>query len=305
MLKNLVKIERNLAQWMWEKPQILEDKWRYDEILKVIKRTLDSCQKLMSDNGQAPADLPGPSRKVYCWLQFLLIPENLTRHLQALALARNLLDTDWKSRLEPPMMVEMVNRSAFYRYRSLKKSQKLVISEGMIAADADIWNAVFSNLFVGKSVASDHLIKAFMATGKFRDVLLAMESQIEHDHSKATGEVHCLLESFERVNRQYFDDSLQPPRLVWSRDFTYHKFGHYLAARDTLMLSKTLDQKHVPRYLIDFVMYHELLHKIIDTEVHAGRRRVHSAAFRRRERQFSRYADARKALSDLAARSRP
>jgi hypothetical protein len=39
------------------------------------------------------------------------------------------------------------------------------------------------------------------------------------------------------------------------------KMGHYDFIRDTVMLSVTLDAPDVLDYVVDYVMYYELLHK--------------------------------------------
>ena len=56
-------------------------------------------------------------------------------------------------------------------------------------------------------------------------------------------------------------DAIQRPGLVWSRQLTGRKFGHYDFIQDTVMLSRTLDHHDVPALLVDYIMYHELLHK--------------------------------------------
>lgn len=48
--------------------------------------------------------------------------------------------------------------------------------------------------------------------------------------------------TFQRANRQYFEDRQARPRLLWSGTFTSRKFGHYDLAHDTVMLSTTLGQ---------------------------------------------------------------
>jgi len=45
----------------------------------------------------------------------------------------------------------------------------------------------------------------------------------------------------------------------------------------------------VPRYFIEFVVYHEMLHADMGTEEHEGRRSIHSREFRKRERLFEDY----------------
>jgi hypothetical protein len=112
-----------------------------------------------------------------------------------------------------------------------------------------------------------------------------------------------LAASFGRVNQEYFGGGLSRPRLTWSRAFGGRKFGHYDPIHDTVMISGILDRATAPDYVIDFVVYHELLHKKLGIDWSNGWAATHTAEFRERERQFARYADADALLKQLAAGS--
>jgi hypothetical protein len=105
----------------------------------------------------------------------------------------------------------------------------------------------------------------------------------------ARGTHRDLAEVFERVNRGCFGGRLGPPRLVWSRRHTGRKLGHYQPLTDTVMLSLNLDDARVPDVAVDFVMYHELLHRELGAQIVNGRHIVHGPAFRRAERRFPGY----------------
>jgi predicted metal-dependent hydrolase len=75
--------------------------------------------------------------------------------------------------------------------------------------------------------------------------------------------------------------------------------GHYNAHTDTLMLSITLDAVPVPRYVIDYVMYHEMLHKQFGVSVVNGRRYAHTPEFRAAEQAFARYEEAEAYLAQM------
>ncbi len=103
---------------------------------------------------------------------------------------------------------------------------------------------------------------------------------------RATGRHHDLNASFDRVNRSYFGGMMPRPTLTWNTTFTRRKLGHYDLHTDTVMLSITLDDPKVPGYVVDFVMYHELLHKRLGVHAVNGRRRMHTPEFRKAERRF-------------------
>ena len=64
-----------------------------------------------------------------------------------------------------------------------------------------------------------------------------------------------------------------------------------------------LDQPFVPRWFLEYVLYHEMLHSVVPDETNsAGRRRIHTAEFYRRERAFPRYRRARQWEDENLAR---
>lgn len=67
----------------------------------------------------------------------------------------------------------------------------------------------------------------------------------------------ALLDSFNRVNTEYFDGFMQRPNLKWGKK-AYRKLGHFEYASNTVVISRVLKERVD---LLDYVMYHELLHK--------------------------------------------
>lgn len=119
------------------------------------------------------------------------------------------------------------------------------------------------------------------------------------------GAVYDLEEIFIRLNRDFFQNSIKKPLLSWSTRRTFRIFGHHDATHGAIVVSKTLDDVRVPRFVAEFVLYHELLHIKHPTEQrHNGRRTIHSAVFRREERLFPHFEEAEKWLALLAKKKR-
>jgi predicted metal-dependent hydrolase len=114
------------------------------------------------------------------------------------------------------------------------------------------------------------------------------------------GRVYDLEEIFRRINQKYFQNRLEQPTLSWSQTKTRRIFGHQDAIHDTIIISRTLDDERVPQFVVEFVLYHELLHIVHPTRIVNGKRRIHSAAFRRDERKFPGFEEAEKWLEKLA-----
>ena len=108
----------------------------------------------------------------------------------------------------------------------------------------------------------------------------------------AKGSVYDLDQIFDEVNARYFHDAVPKPSLTWSARKTYRILGHHDATHDHVAISRSLDQKDVPRYVVEYVLYHEMLHIVHPTRHVNGRRYNHTAAFKRDERKFSHYTSA-------------
>ena len=115
------------------------------------------------------------------------------------------------------------------------------------------------------------------------------------------GEVHDLLTLFRRVNERYFE-ATHDALVSWgrgkkraassglgSRSRRSIKLGSYSAVERLIRLHPVLDRPWVPRYFVEFILFHEMLHHVIPASRDGGRSVIHSPEFRRREREFQGY----------------
>jgi hypothetical protein len=102
----------------------------------------------------------------------------------------------------------------------------------------------------------------------------------------AQGEVYDLDEVFDSLNVRFFHGLLGKPRLTWSGQSARRLLGHYDPAHNTIMVSRIFDRPQVPRYAMEYLMYHEMLHLKHPVKTRGGRRCVHSREFMAEERQF-------------------
>lgn len=108
----------------------------------------------------------------------------------------------------------------------------------------------------------------------------------------AQGNVYDLNEIFDLLNQIYFQNDLPKPTLTWSASRTYRILGHHDSTHETVAVSKSLDDKSVPRFVVEFVVYHEMLHIKHPTKYFNGRRYNHTPSFKRDEQEFAFYDDA-------------
>ncbi len=108
------------------------------------------------------------------------------------------------------------------------------------------------------------------------------------------GAVYDLDEIFAELNVQYFGNAIQEPVLTWSANKTYRILGHHDATHEHIAISRSLDSTDVPRYVVEYVVFHEMLHIHHPTRHVNGRKYNHTAAFKRDERKFAYYEEAEK-----------
>tara|TARA_Y100000310_G_C20635762_1_gene791067 strand:+ start:656 stop:1327 length:672 start_codon:yes stop_codon:yes gene_type:complete len=106
-----------------------------------------------------------------------------------------------------------------------------------------------------------------------------------------------LLESsFLRINEQFFYNQLEQPNLQWGTA-SYRKLASYNYHNDTVTVS-TLFQETKPE-ILDYLMYHELLHKHHKFKHKNGRSSYHNKEFKEAEKKYPNYAAIEKELSGI------
>lgn len=117
------------------------------------------------------------------------------------------------------------------------------------------------------------------------------------------GKVHDLSPMYHRLNREYFGAMLPPVTLGWSLGRSRSIWGHHDDAHRAIVLNRILDHPRVPPTVVECILYHEMLHHAIGPQQGpTGRRILHSAEFRRRERVYRDYANAQRFLKAVAER---
>ena len=118
--------------------------------------------------------------------------------------------------------------------------------------------------------------------------------------TSSVGKIFNLDGIFEKLNFIYFENSIPKTTLSWSKQRTYRRLGHYDSAHNTIIISKSLDEGSVPKFVVEYIVYHEMLHIKHPARFINGRRYVHTAIFKRDEAQFSYYDEAEKWIDNNA-----
>ncbi len=106
------------------------------------------------------------------------------------------------------------------------------------------------------------------------------------------GRYYHLEEVFDSLNMRFFGGLLGRPELTWSEHLAKRSLGHYDAAHNTIVVSRVFDRPSSPRYAIEYLLYHEMLHLKHPVKMRGLRRCVHSREFKAEEALFPQLAEA-------------
>jgi predicted metal-dependent hydrolase len=115
----------------------------------------------------------------------------------------------------------------------------------------------------------------------------------------ARGHFYDLDETFEELNTRFFHGLMARPRMSWSQTKTRRILGHYDPAHNAIIISRVFDHPAMPRFVLEYIVYHEMLHLKHPVKLRGSRRCVHSAEFQAEERLFPRMAEANAFLKRL------
>lgn len=113
---------------------------------------------------------------------------------------------------------------------------------------------------------------------------------------------------FDRLNTRHFRNRLRNYKVIWGRKRKqlpreYFVFGSIQEEDRVIRINPWLDQRFVPLWFLEYVLYHEMLHAVVPDERGLGTRCcVHTAEFNRREREFRFYERARRWEDENLAR---
>ena len=114
---------------------------------------------------------------------------------------------------------------------------------------------------------------------------------------RPSGRHHDLEEIVHNLGLRHFGGEVDV-RITWGRRVQPKRrqrslqLGTYLPEERLIRIHPVLDQSWVPRFFVEAVVFHEMLHHDMPAIVRNGRRHYHTRAFRTRERSFEHHAEA-------------
>jgi len=117
------------------------------------------------------------------------------------------------------------------------------------------------------------------------------------------GQVYNLQSIYERLNRDYFRGRLNL-RICWFGKTVRRRrrkitFGLYDETLKLIKVHRILDSVRVPRHVVGFVVYHEMVHHVCPPYVdEIGIHRMHTCNFKAIERRYRHYQSAQRWIAD-------
>lgn len=111
------------------------------------------------------------------------------------------------------------------------------------------------------------------------------------------GEIYDLNEILGKVAAEYYlvFDGVDFPGVSWSAEKSRRRLGYYEEAFNRIVISRVFDDDRVPQFVLEYVVYHELLHlkhRVLFQRGESLRRTVHPKAFKDDERRFAGFEEA-------------
>ncbi len=183
------------------------------------------------------------------------------------------------------------NRSTMVSYRRQPPLLRIRLHHMFLEAPDEVVRAL-----------GDYTGKGLKTAGSTLDDFIAVcQARIRAEPLKpsllvARGECHDLQALFDAINDSHFQGGIRA-RIGWGRHPAKRRrksirLGVYDHKAREIRLHPALDRPMVPRFFVEFIVFHEMLHQLFPSERGGGRHVHHPRAFRDRERAWPKYAAA-------------
>lgn len=183
------------------------------------------------------------------------------------------------------------NRRRMVSIKKEGKRHRFRLHHMFVGCDEEILAALVELAQVGSDVeAARETIKEYI--DRNRDEI---SFEVEPDELEAVGEHHDLQPMLDKWRKRLGEEGLAEVVITWGRYGRGQRtirFGSYDFDRKLIRVHPALDQKWVPEYFVEFIVYHELLHAVHPPKKESSRRVVHTDEFRAMEERFPRFEEA-------------
>ena len=205
----------------------LQDHYEY------ICASSQNIENHIQENHFAPEQLTPESRDIRGWLAYFSQRQRFEAYVAASRGACPVFQEALRhtGKLSGKILIHFRPMKSLYRIHGNKNLVLVQLPTPMICFEKNNFQTL-ACLFVQKSPSKEAVVEA-MLSEPYQKILSELDLLAGITENSA-GVFHDLAESFGRVNDTYFKGDMARPRLVWSRSFTFRKFGHYDQMHDTV-----------------------------------------------------------------------
>jgi len=275
------------------------DRPELDEVYETIVSDSASIEEEIRAQNIRPEQLKGPAREMRGWLAYFSQRENFQQYCAAVRRAEPAFRAAsiWSAKPSFEILVHFRPMHGMYHICGYSKWALVQLPTPTICFDEGLFQSVARIAFKKKG-CDRKAVNDAAGSEPYRKIASEIES-LGGMVGQTRGVHHDLAASFDRVNAEYFNGTMSRPHLVWNRSFAVRKYGHYEHAHDTVMVNAVLDRKTVPEFVIDLIIYHELLHKQLGITWKNNRIAAHTPELKEKERRFKYHEQAWAVLRKL------
>jgi hypothetical protein len=181
------------------------------------------------------------------------------------------------------------NRSTMVSFRRASSSLRLRLHHMFLDAPEPVLKALADYAGRGRRTAGmvlDDYIRD-------RQPLIRRTRDASTQALEPRGRVYDLQALFDGLNERFFQGGISAA-IGWGRFGTRRRrrsirLGVYDHQTREIRVHPALDRVEVPRFFVEFIVFHEMLHQLFPSGTGPGRRVHHPRAFRDRERAYPHY----------------
>jgi hypothetical protein len=183
------------------------------------------------------------------------------------------------------------NRATIISFSKSKEGVSLRVQRIFAEAPHDVILEIAE--YVKKPSIKTPLIYEFFRRNQWRIRKLPRNSR----RIEPVGRVYNLQKIFEKLNREYFSNEINA-MVTWGacyrkKSVRMRTLGSYNEETKMIRIHPMLDSLQVPRFFVEFVLYHEMLHASLGIRRRTnGRMGIHTKEFKVMERKYRHYDDA-------------
>lgn len=182
---------------------------------------------------------------------------------------------------------------------------KLRISDLLEGAPDSVLHAIFHILIAKiyrKPIENEHAVRyrRYVSSHDLsKKAHLVRQMRGRKRIASPQGHTYDLESIFEDLNTRFFHGLMARPQMTWSSVHARNSLGHYDPAHNAIVVSKIFDHPRVPRYAIEYLVYHEMLHLKHPVKLRGSRRCVHPKEFMEEEKLFPHLEQAKEFIKGL------